>query len=118
MFTVYQARLTKKDADLISENGWEVARQLSENVDAFYMATVTNEFQKSFNLGQHRKVARIEANDLEDVFTIGNVGPETRIVKLDTMFSVSVGDIIEDPTNGEFYAVAPIGFKKITKMGQ
>jgi hypothetical protein len=57
-------------------------------------------------------VCEMDASDLEEVFNIGNIGPEEKITRLDRMHSVSVGDIIQNPT-GEFYMVDDFGFEKI-----
>ena len=47
--------------------------------------------KNAFIAGYYTHTANIEASDLEDVFKIGNVGPETSIERLGNMFSVSVG---------------------------
>jgi hypothetical protein len=60
----------------------------------------------------YRKVAEIEADDLEHCFDIGNIGPEDRITRIHGMSSISVGDIIED-ANGVRCVVAGIGFNQI-----
>jgi hypothetical protein len=57
-------------------------------------------------------VCEIAASNLDQVFDIGNIGPEEKITRLDRMHSVSVGDIIQNPT-GEFYMVDDFGFEKI-----
>jgi hypothetical protein len=65
----------------------------------------------------YSKVAVIEAEDLEQVFTIGNIGPEHRIERLAPMHSVSVGDVVVD-SNGLASFVAPLGFKQFGKQGE
>lgn len=57
-------------------------------------------------------VSNITGNDLNDVFQIGNIGPESRIERLDRMASVSCGDIIVDE-NGKASLVSPFGFTTI-----
>ena len=65
----------------------------------------------------YSKVAVIDAEDLEDVFTIGNIGPEGKIERLAPMHSVSVGDVVVD--NGGFASVCmPMGFKQFGKQGE
>ena len=61
-------------------------------------------------------VAEIEADDLEQVFNIGNMGPESRIRRLKRMHSVSVGDIIVDES-GRAQFVAPMGFEPVDFVG-
>lgn len=59
-------------------------------------------------------VATIDAESLDGVFRIGNIGPEYAIDRFKPMHSISVGDIIFD---GErFHLVAPIGFVDITRV--
>lgn len=65
----------------------------------------------------YSKVCVIEANDLEEVFTIGNIGPENRIQRIAPMHSVSVGDVIVD-TNGMASICMPMGFKSFGKQGE
>lgn len=62
---------------------------------------------------QYELVATIEADDLEDVFDIGNIGPESKITRHKSMRSVSVGDIIEASKSGKFFVVAHMGFKQL-----
>ena len=59
-------------------------------------------------------VGMIDANDLEQVFTVGNIWAEDRINKVGNMRSVSVGDILEDLVTGKTYVVANIGFNEIS----
>ena len=60
----------------------------------------------------YKKVATIDATSFNDVFEIGNIGPEEKITRIDEMHSVSVGDIIvrED---GVTKFVAPYSFEPI-----
>ena len=62
---------------------------------------------------EYELVAMIDANDLEQAFTVGNIGPESRINRLAPMRSVSVGDILEDLVTGKTYVVAKYGFDEI-----
>ena len=61
---------------------------------------------------RYSKVAEIEADSLEQVFEIGNIGPEENITRLQPMSSISVGDVIANDIGMTFF-VAPIGFKKL-----
>ena len=60
-------------------------------------------------------VCEIEADDLNGVFQIGNIGPEESITRLGQMHSVSVGDIIVDPQGVE-YMVNSFGFEELTNV--
>ena len=65
----------------------------------------------------YSKVCTIEANDLEEVFTIGNIGPEYRIERIAPMHSVSVGDVIVDE-QGYASVCMPMGYKQFGKQGE
>jgi hypothetical protein len=58
-------------------------------------------------------VATIDANDLEQAFTVGNIGPESKINRIAPMRSVSVGDIIQDLVTDKTFVVAKFGFDEI-----
>jgi len=62
---------------------------------------------------EYRMVALIDGKTLDDVFTIGNMGPESKIERVEPMHSVSVGDIIEDVIDRKTYVVAKYGFEEI-----
>ena len=57
-------------------------------------------------------VAEINTTSLNQVFNIGNIGPDSKIKRLAPMHSVSVGDVIVD-ANGEAAYVSTFGFKKM-----
>ena len=70
--------------------------------------------EKLFNTWKYTLVAKITAPDLEGVFQIGNIGPESHINRIaDRMASVSVGDIVEDPASRKTYLVANFGFTEL-----
>lgn len=54
-------------------------------------------------------VAWISADNLDEVFEIGNIGPDGRVMKYKKMRSVSVGDVIA--VDDELYIVKPCGFE-------
>jgi hypothetical protein len=54
-------------------------------------------------------VANIEAASANEVFQIGNIGPEENIERLERMHSISVSDVLVDE-EGQCIVVAPIGF--------
>ena len=101
-FNVYQINLSDKDY----ENG--VLREM-------YLDTIMNPTTQAIEKasGLYTKVAEIEALGFNDVFEIGNIGPEEKITRFDDMHSVSVGDIIvrED---GVTKFVAPYSFEPVT----
>lgn len=60
----------------------------------------------------YKLVAEIDAVDLDDVFEIGNIGPEEKIVRKAPMHSVSVGDVIQDK-EGKLHIVQSFGFGEL-----
>ena len=68
--------------------------------------------EEGLRKGMYVHVADIEANDMNEVFQIGNIGPEERIDRKADMYSISVGDLIEDE-NGSISVVAAFGFIKL-----
>jgi hypothetical protein len=67
--------------------------------------------------GLYKPVAEITAGSLDQVFNIGNVGPESSITRLAPMHSISVGDVIVDETGHAVY-VAPLGFKPLNVIAE
>jgi hypothetical protein len=61
----------------------------------------------------YEMVAEIDAEDLEQVFEIGNMGPEENIVRLKPMHSVSVGDVVLNDEGKAFY-VDSFGFGEVS----
>ena len=76
------------------------------------MHSMLGKCDMGLKLGLYEKVGEIEATDLEGVFHIGNVGPESLITRIGRMCSVSVGDIIEAP-DGVRSVVASFGFEPV-----
>lgn len=62
---------------------------------------------------EYRMVALVGGKNLNDVFDIGNIGPESEIERVEPMHSVSVGDIIQDVIDNKTYVVAKYGFNEI-----
>jgi len=62
---------------------------------------------------EYRMVALVDAKTLDDVFNVGNIGPESKIERVEPMHSVSVGDIIQDVIDDKTFVVAKYGFEEI-----
>ena len=60
----------------------------------------------------YRYVADVYAHDLEDAFSAGNLDGRLRMLSCKPTRSISVGDILVDPT-GQRWAVDSYGFKLI-----
>ena len=67
---------------------------------------------KSF-ISDYNVVCEIEAADLDEVFEIGNIGPEAKITRIDRMHSVSIGDVIREADTGKCFVVAREGFTRL-----
>lgn len=55
----------------------------------------------------------IKADDLDEVFEIGNIGPEEHIERVGPMHSISVGDIIVDTHYGVAWYVNSFDFGQL-----
>ncbi len=98
--------------DNVIVNGNFIDKEVSgKHSDAMVLGKVTQAVYEE----HYRKVAIIEAKDLDQVFEIGNVGPEEKITYLDKMHSVSVGDVIENLESGEKFVVKTLGFGEISE---
>ena len=75
-------------------------------------ARILGEVDPVFFLSAYEEVAAIEADTLDEVFEIGNIGPESKIERFDRMHSISVGDVIRNDKY-ECYVVAPCGFERL-----
>lgn len=106
-YSIFQINFSRKEYNEI--DGMRDPRGNHPKYKA-YTATMFEEFEAG--KGYYTKVAEIEANDLEHVFHIGNMGPEEKITRLDRMHSISVGDIVVDG-NGIQWGVEGVGFKEL-----
>lgn len=105
LFTVYQPNLDKfvKDGNFVSR----------EMADKHFKITRGDVTPSDLRNLYGTPVCTIKAKNLDEVFEIGNIGPEEKITRLNKMHSVSVGDIIDDSTTGKRYIVSPLGFKAL-----
>ena len=104
-YSIYQINLTDEQIDEINSSDVlpdyyvrRCATTLSPSVAAIEAAS-----------DLYEKVAVIEADDLNGVFQIGNIGPEENIERIKGMHSISVGDVIEDEDGIKCF-VASFGF--------
>lgn len=95
--------------------------QFSKQSPAHVIATKQNlmfEGSDAFNTNMSDLFAcvmDVDATDLDDVFEIGNIGPQSKIVEKFAVrrHSVSVGDIIRDNTDGTYHMVDDMGFTQV-----
>ena len=105
-FTVFQFQLNAEDTALVNSKGWDASLKLKAymNVRFGKWVPLAHKF--------YEPVADIEADNLDQVFDIGNIGPESAITRRAPMHSVSVGDVILSE-EGDMHLVASMGFTKI-----
>ena len=101
IYKVYQIQLNENTKDLITQM----------NLD-FSGNNISRMSKDAYEEKLYKEVAHIEAEDLDEVFTIGNIGPEEKITRLERMHSLSVGDLICDE-NHNYSVVAPVGWKNV-----
>ena len=112
-FKLYQIHLSDAEIDLINAEGHDAVHKQSLKLDMNLRKNDTGAIAAdAFNRGYYTHVSNITAENLEDVFHVGNMGPEENIERLSRMYSVSVGDIVEDAT-GKKSVVANFGFAEV-----
>lgn len=104
-FELFQINISAVESQMYND-GEDVPR-----VDA-WRDCLMGWYKRGLEGGFYEHVATIEAVDLDHVFEVGNIGPESRINRLAKMHSVSVGDLIKDPDN-KMWVVASIGFEEV-----
>jgi len=113
-FKVFQAKISEKVYDYVNQVGHTKAAEVYPE----YKISLNVKFRggsrawESWMFEHYGLVCEIEAEDLNGVFHIGNMGPEEKITRIAPMHSISVGDIIEDE-NGVFHMVDSVGFSQV-----
>lgn len=116
-YAIYQIKITKSQFGELDR-----ARQNEEPIPKFFTDYWDLRMEPSEELvGQfidkYSLVAFIDAEDLNEVFEIGNFfGDQKKLRRIYPMSSVSVGDLIADG-NGNIFVVDLIGFKQIQNQG-
>jgi len=113
-FKVYQIQLTDAEVAMINANGHDSVpkQKLRLDISMSFGKPVDGLVKEAIAADYYTHVGNITANDLEDVFNVGNIGPEESIERLGRMSSLSVGDVVEDE-NGVRHVVASFGFEEI-----
>ena len=91
----------------------QIKKSVKQDQRAFD-AMVLGDVDPVFFLTSYEEVCEIEAADLDEVFQIGNIGPDEKIRRFDLqpMRSISVGDVVMTETF-ECYVVKPLGFERL-----
>lgn len=105
--------MSDKVSDQVNKLGWDEAYKLYPEVKIQLDVKFSggSKGYSDWMSEYYTPVCEIEADDLEEVFHIGNMGPEERIKRLAPMHSVSVGDIVE--CDGTKHMVDGFGFAEI-----
>lgn len=113
-FAVYQINLSKAEINLVNLNQEDFnavpafAAKTKMSMD-FSGDRIGGLASDAFEAGLYTHVANITAEDYNDCFEVGNIGPESSIERLARMSSLSVGDVIVHE-DGTVAVVAPMGF--------
>jgi hypothetical protein len=115
-YSIYQIHLTEAQYDLVNAEGHMAVPAHVAKMDMsmdFRGDKITDQASEAWDNGYYTHVSNIEAENLNQVFEIGNIGPEENIERLSRMHSISVADVIINET-GEMVVVASAGFKVFT----
>ena len=113
-FAVYQIQLTAAQRKTVNESGdfdsvpaFAAKTKMSMDFSGNKIGGLASD---AFDAGYYTHVANITAEDYNDCFEVGNIGPDDQIERItDRMSSLSVGDVIV-AEDGTVAVIAPIGF--------
>ncbi len=113
MLTVYQIILSKAAVDTANKHGRMIAECDFPEYEAYLRLMFGAKDFMATDFMHFTKVATVDANDVEDAFTIMNrwsPEDEAKVTRLDRLHSLSVGDIVEK--DGKFFVCDNCGFKE------
>ena len=109
-FKLYQIQMTNEIVDAVNAGKTVPAYSSKMKMSMDLRGTnIGNLAGDAFAEEYYTHVSTITAEDFNQVFEIGNIGPESNIERFSRMASVSIGDIIVDD-EGTMVVVAPTGF--------
>jgi len=115
-FAVYQIQITEAQRKTINESkDFDAVPAFAAKIKMkthFSGNKIGGLASEAFEAGYYTHVANITAEDYNDCFEVGNIGPEENIERLGRMSSLSVGDVIvaEDGTVAVIDAVGFVAF--------
>ena len=115
-FAVYQIQITEAQRKTINESkDFDAVPAFAAKIKMkthFSGNKIGGLASEAFEAGYYTHVANITAEDYDDCFEVGNVGPDDQIERLGRMSSLSVGDVIvaEDGTVAVIDAVGFVAF--------
>lgn len=109
-YTVWQIQYSEKDIETINNGGFNprYESRMAMTMD-FKDNRIGSIADDAIMAGHYTHVADITADTPEHCFQIGNIGPESNIMRITRMSSLSVGDVIVD-SDGQCLVVANFGF--------
>ena len=110
-YHVYQINLTNEEIEHV--NAGAVIPRYGAKTNMMFGDGLASKAADAMSTGYYEHVATIEAEDLNAVFEIGNMGPEENISRFKSMSSVSVGDVITNEDMTKSWVVAPMGFDRL-----
>jgi hypothetical protein len=119
-FNIFQHILSSEAIDRINEVGFggdlgefQTDAKISRDVTFWGSESWEPAMASKFNL-----VAECEADNLEDVFHMGNgYGDQSKFIRIANMHSLSVGDLVECVDTGDVMMIDPTGWTKVSYMG-
>ena len=115
-FAIYQIQITAAQRKTINESkDFDAVPAFAAKIKMkthFSGNKIGGLASEAFEAGYYTHVANITAEDYDDCFEVGNVGPDDQIERLGRMSSLSVGDVIvaEDGTVAVIDAVGFVAF--------
>jgi hypothetical protein len=115
-FAIYQIQITEAQRKTINEsNDFDTVPAFAAKIKMkthFSGNKIGGLASEAFEAGYYTHVANITAEDYNDCFEVGNVGPDDQIERLSRMSSLSVGDVIvaEDGTVAVIDAIGFVAF--------
>jgi hypothetical protein len=115
-FAIYQIQITAAQRKTINESkDFDAVPAFAAKIKMkthFTGNKIGGLASEAFEAGYYTHVANITAEDYNDCFEVGNVGPDDQIERLSRMSSLSVGDVIvaEDGTVAVIDAIGFVAF--------
>jgi len=112
-FAIYQIQITEAQRKTINESkDFDAVPAFAAKIKMkthFSGNKIGGLASEAFEAGYYTHVANITAEDYNDCFEVGNIGPDENIERLSRMSSLSVGDVIV-AEDGTVAVIDPVGF--------
>jgi hypothetical protein len=112
-FAIYQIQITAAQRKTINESkDFDAVPAFAAKIKMkthFSGNKIGGLASEAFEAGYYTHVANITAEDYNDCFEVGNIGPDENIERLSRMSSLSVGDVIV-AEDGTVAVIDPVGF--------